>query len=234
MKRTRIETMNSAMIELLILAAIAVFVFMRLKSVLGTRTGFEKPTTPPEAARRAPEAPRPSRDFEVIPGGVDVEDEIAKVADIDGETADALRRMAQVEPGFSPSGFLEGAKRAYEMILMAYENGDTETLRPLLSDEVYESFAAAIERRKAEGLVVDARFVGVREAKIFSAMFSEETGEADVEVRFVGELVSVVRNADHDIVEGDPNEVRRQTDLWTFTRKMGANDPNWVLSATGG
>lgn len=120
------------------------------------------------------------------------------------------------------------------MILMAYENGDTRTLRPLLSDEVYESFAAAIERRKSEGLTVDARFVGVREAKIFSAMFSEDTAEADVEVRFIGELVSVVRNAEHDIVEGDPNEVRRQTDLWTFTRKMGVSNPNWVLTATGG
>ena len=225
--------MNSAMIELLILAAIAVFVFLRLKNVLGTRTGFEKPTAPGEV-RRAPEPRRPARDFDVIEGGADLDEDIARVAETDGETADALRRMAQAEPGFSPSQFVEGAKRAYEMILMAYENGDTKTLRPLLSEEVYESFAAAIERRKAEGLTVDARFVGVREAKIFSAMFSEDTNEADVEVRFVGELVSVVRNAEHDIVEGDPNEVRRQTDLWTFTRRMGSSNPNWILTATGG
>ncbi len=228
--------MNSAMIELLILAAIAVFVFLRLKNVLGTRTGFERPTRPDEPRAPATGARR-SRDFEVIKGGAenaDLDADIARAAESDGETGSALRRMAKAEPGFSPSAFLDGAKRAYEMILMAYENGETRTLRPLLSDEVYESFAAAIERRKADGLTVDARFVGVREAKIFSAMFSEDTAEADVEVRFVGELVSVVRNAEHVIVESDPIEVRRQTDLWTFTRKMGASNPNWVLTATGG
>lgn len=224
--------MNSAMIELLILAAIAVFVFLRLRSVLGTRTGFEKPTVPPlrPVEADAPAAPSWSgEDRERT-----LEEEIARVADPDSETALALRRMARAEPGFSPVAFIEGAKRAYEIILMAYENGDLDTLRPLLSDEVYQSFADAIERRRAQGLTVDARFIGVREARIFSAMFSEDTGEADIEVRFVGELISVVRNADHDIVEGDPNEVRRQTDLWTFTRKMGSSDPNWILTATGG
>ena len=112
--------------------------------------------------------------------------------------------------------------------------GRTRALRPLLSDEVYQSFVAAIRQRETEGLTVEARFVGVKEARIFSAMFSEEDREADIEVRFVGELVSVVRNAEHQVVEGDPNEIRRQTDLWTFTRKMGSNDPNWVLTATGG
>ena len=94
--------------------------------------------------------------------------------------------------------------------------------------------AAAIAARDEEGLMVEARFVGVKEARVFSAIFTEDTQEADIEVRFVGELVSVVRNAEHEIVEGDPNEIRRQTDLWTFTRRMGADDPNWLLTATGG
>ena len=220
------------MIELIILAAIAVFVLMRLRSVLGARTGFERPTRP--SVEPVPEHRKRERDFEVIRGGADLDEDIARVADADSETAAALRRMAQAESDFSPSEFLEGAKTAYEMILMAFETGDRKTLRDLLSDEVYESFVAAIESREKEGLTVEARFIGVRDAKVFSAIFTEETGEADIEVRFVGELVSVVRDASHEIVEGDPNEVRRQTDLWTFTRRMGVEDPNWILTATGG
>jgi predicted lipid-binding transport protein (Tim44 family) len=142
--------------------------------------------------------------------------------------------MAAADGSFSPKEFVQGARWAYEMILMAYENGDAATLRPLLADDVYESFVSAIEARRAEGLTVEARFIGVKDARIFSAIFTEETGEADIEMRFTGELVSVIRNVDHEIVEGDPAEVRRQTDLWTFTRRMGSSDPNWVLTATGG
>lgn len=221
------------MTQLIILAAIAIFVLWRLKNVLGTRTGFEKPTVPARAEPK-PEAARRARDFSVIDGGADLDADIARVADADGETGAALRRMAGAEPGFRPSEFVQGARQAYEMILMAFETGDTRTLKPLLAPDVYESFVGAIRERERKGLTVEARFVGVKEAKIFSAIFTEETGEADIEVRFVGELVSVVRNAEHQVVEGDPNEIRRQTDLWTFTRKMGSNDPNWVLTATGG
>lgn len=214
------------MIELVLLAAIALFVLTRLKNVLGTRTGFENPT-------RIDPNPRP--DLTVVEGGG--EPEVAEFEDLpglDAEASAALRRMAAAEPGFAPKPFLEGARSAYEWILMAYENGDLKALRPLLADDVYESFKSAIDARREEGLIVEARFIGVKEARIFSAIFTEETGEADIEVRFTGELVSVVRNAHHEIVEGDPTEVRRQTDLWTFTRRMGASDPNWVLTATGG
>lgn len=216
------------MIELVLLAAIAIFVLVRLKSVLGTRTGFENPT------RIDPEPRKKKPDFAVIEGGSEPEIEPQELAGMDDESAAALRRMAAAEPGFTPAEFLSGAKSAYEWILMAYENGDLKALRPLLADDVYESFKSAIEQRRADGLIVEARFVGVKDARIFSAIFTEETREADIEVRFTGELVSVVRNAHHEIVEGDPNDVRRQTDLWTFTRRMGASDPNWVLTATGG
>lgn len=217
------------MIELVLLAAIAVFVLVRLKNVLGTRTGFENPTRIDPEPRNKNARP----DFKVVDGGPEAEPVYEDVPGVDEESAAALRRMAAAEPGFAPSEFVGGAKAAYEWILMAYENGDLKTLRPLLADDVYESFKTAIEQRRAEGLTVEARFVGVKEARIFSAIFTEETGEADIEVRFTGELVSVVRNAHHEIVEGDPSEVRRQTDLWTFTRRMGASDPNWILTATG-
>ena len=225
------------MTQLIILAAIAIFVLWRLKSVLGTRTGYEgRPGSTPQAPRPAD---RDRSRFEVIEGRAEdnpaaLDADIAKVADVDGETGEALRRMAAAEPGFRPSEFVDGAKRAYEMILMAFETGDAKTLRPLLADDVYQSFVGAISARESEGLTVESRFVGVKEARIFSAMFSDDTKEADIEIRFVGELVSVVRDAELHVVEGDPNEIRRQTDLWTFTRKMGSNDPNWILTATGG
>ncbi|MFT4793345.1 MAG: putative lipid-binding transport protein (Tim44 family) [Paracoccaceae bacterium] len=218
------------MIELVLLAAIAVFVLTRLKNVLGTRTGFEDPTRmDPDA-----EASRKKPDFVVVEGGQTPVVAPEDVPGVDAESGAALRRMAVADPAFSPKDFVMGSRRAYEMILMAYENGDTASLRPLLAEDVFDSFVAAIEARKTEGLTVEARFVGVRDARIFSAIFTEETGEADIEMRFTGELVSVVRNVDHEIVEGDPTEVRRQTDLWTFTRRMGSQDPNWLLSATGG
>lgn len=223
--------MNSAMIELIILAAVAVFVLMRLKSVLGTRTGYEKPGGP---MANGADAPAQKRDFEVIDGGADREEEIADLAEPGSDVAEALRRMTAVEPDFSPAEFLQGAKSAYEMIVIAFENSDTESLRPLLSADVYASFVAAILEREKKGLTVEARFIGVREARIFSVLFNEDTREADVEIRFVGELISVVRNADLEVVEGDPSEIRRQTDLWTFSRRMGSDDPNWLLTATGG
>jgi predicted lipid-binding transport protein (Tim44 family) len=218
------------MIELVILAVIAVFVLMRLKNVIGTRSGFENPTRPEAEA----ETPRKSPEFTVVKGGQPAAAEIKDVPGVDAESSAALRRMAAADGSFSPKEFVQGARWAYEMILMAYENGDAATLRPLLADDVYESFVSAIEARRAEGLTVEARFIGVKDARIFSAIFTEETGEADIEMRFTGELVSVIRNVDHEIVEGDPAEVRRQTDLWTFTRRMGSSDPNWVLTATGG
>jgi predicted lipid-binding transport protein (Tim44 family) len=220
------------MIELVLLAAIAVFVLMRLKNVLGTRGGFENPTRPEQRTDK----PRKKPDFVVVDGGqvAPAPAEIEDIPGVDAESLAALRRMAAADHDFDPKEFMLGARWAYEMILMGFESGDSATLRPLLADDVYETFVSAINARKAEGLTVEARFIGVKDSRIFSAIFTEETGEADIEVRFTGELVSVIRNVNHEIVEGDPAEVRRQTDLWTFTRRMGSSDPNWILTATGG
>jgi predicted lipid-binding transport protein (Tim44 family) len=96
-----------------------------------------------------------------------------------------------------------------------------------------ETFQSVIDRREAEGLTVDANFVGVRDISLKSAEFDRTTSEGEMTVKFVGELTSVVRNSEGDIVEGNPNEIKRQKDVWTFSRKMGADDPNWRLVATG-
>ena len=219
--------MNSSLLSLLVLAGIAIFLILRLRSVLGTREGHETPVAP----RPAPSETR-RRDFEVIEGGPDRD--ITDHVEDGSESARALAAMKLAEPGFSVSEFLQGARGAYEMILMAFENGDVDELRPFLADDVMETFETVIRQRQEQGLTIDASFIGVRELALDNASFDRATGVGEITVRFVGELTSVVRNADGQVIEGDPNEIKRQRDVWTFARNMGADDPNWELVATDG
>lgn len=221
--------MGSSLIQILILAGVALFLVIRLRDVLGTRDGFEKPLGP--ATKSADSAA--NRNFEVIDGG-GVDRDIADHVDPESDAGQALQQMKRAEPSFSVSEFAHGARQAYEMILMAYENGELDTLQQFLAPEVYESFSAAVFARADQGLTVDANFVGIRELKIADAEFDEETREGDVTVRFVGELTSVVRNPDGEVVEGDPAQIKRQKDVWTFSRVMGSDNPNWLLVGTGG
>lgn len=211
---------NGGMVTLLILAAVTVFLVLRLKNVLGTKTGHEKPPEPVFRSEPA-EAPAPA--------------EVIETPEIESDDpmAATFAKMREIEPSFDPKGFADGAQKAYEMILMAFENGDKATLQKFLSPDVYQGFGEVIDDRANAGLAVDARFVGLREAKIVGARFDEEDQVAEVDMKFVGELVTVVRDKEHRIVEGDPNEIRREYDQWTFGRKMGSSDPNWLLIATG-
>ncbi len=216
--------MNS-MIQLLVLAGVAVFLIIKLRSVLGTRDGFEKPPLPLDEVR-----PQVRRDFEVIEGGPDRD--ITDHTPDGSDAAKALAAMKLAEPGFTVGPFLQGARSAYEMILMAFERGELDKIRPFLSDDVEASFGEAIAARERDGLTVEANFVGIRELTLSDATFDRETSEAEISVRFVGELTSVVRDKSGTVVEGSPTAVKRQKDVWTFMRKMNANDPNWQLVAT--
>ncbi|NNE78785.1 MAG: Tim44 domain-containing protein [Silicimonas sp.] len=216
--------MSSSLIQLLVLAGIAVFLILRLRSVLGTREGFEKPPITSDGKSRRPE-------FDVIEGGPDLD--IIDHVDDGSSSAKALAAMKMAEPGFMVGPFLEGSRSAYEMILMAFENGDLSNVSDFLSDEIAETFQSVIDQRNEQGLTVDASFVGVREVSLKEAEFNRKTNEGEVTVRFIGELTSTVKDADGEIIEGDPNEIKRQRDVWTFARVMGADDPNWQLVATG-
>lgn len=218
--------MNSSLIQLLVLAGIAIFLILKLRSVLGTRDGFEKPPVPLDEIR-----PRVKRDFEVIEGGPDrdITDHVADGSD----SAKALAAMKMAEPGFVVNTFLQGARGAYEMILMAFERGELDSIRPFLDDEIEAAFSQAIAAREAEGLTVEATFVGLRELALQNATFNRDTKRAEISVRYVGELTSVIRNKAGEIVEGNPKEIKRQRDVWTYARVMGASDPNWQLVATG-
>ena len=219
--------MNTPIIQLLVLAGIAIFLILRLRSVLGTRDGFEKPKAPAQDTS-VRDAQRP--DFEVIEGGPD-HDIIDHVPE-GSPAAEALAQMKRAEPSFSVGEFLGGARGAYEMILMGYEKGDMDELRPFLSDELYETFAEGIRSRAEQGLTIEAEFVGVRELNLVDATFDEATRIGEVTIKYVGELTSVVKNANGEVIEGSPTAIKRQKDVWTYARRMGSDDPNWQLVAT--
>ncbi|WP_407493860.1 Tim44/TimA family putative adaptor protein [Pseudooceanicola sp. MF1-13] len=219
--------MNSPLLQLLVLAGIAVFLILRLRSVLGTREGFEKPRSVDTAPAKSDRANK----FEVIEGGPD-HDIIDHVPE-NSPAAGALARMKQLEPSFSVGEFLGGARGAYEMILMGFERGEMAEIKPFLSNEVYESFAYVVNEREAKGLTVEADFVGVKELQLVDAELDEDTREAELTVRFVGQLTFAVRDRAGEVIEGDPKAVKTQRDVWTFARHMGTDDPNWQLVATG-
>lgn len=217
--------MNSPIIQLLVLAGIAIFLILRLKNVLGTRDGFEKPPLQPKS-----EAPARSKGFEVIEGGPDRD--ITDHVDENSVQAQDLAAMKRIEPAFSVSEFVQGARGAYEMIVMGFERGNLDEIQPFLADDVFETFVDVVSAREDQGLSIEAEFVGVRETTLQDVKFDKDTNNAEITMRFVGELTSVVRDKDGNIVEGSPNTVKRQKDTWTFARTMGSNDPNWLLVAT--
>lgn len=221
--------MNSGIIQLLVLAGVAVFLILKLRSVLGSRDGFEKPLARDEQRAVAPQ--RRSPDLSVVEGGLDRD--IVDHVPSGSPAADALARMKAAEPGFRVGEFLQGAKGAYEMVLMAFQKGDIAEVRALLAPEVADSFDAAIAERKERGLKIEAQFAGLREVVLDDARFDTASGEAQLDVRFAADLVVTVRDGDGAVV-GTPDAMQPQRDNWTFARRMGSENPNWTLAAIGG
>ena len=219
--------MNSPIIQLLVLAGIAIFLILRLRGVLGTREGFEKPPVPRDASPSL----NKRRGFEVIEGGPDPD--ITDHAEDGSDTAKALAAMKRADPSFNVGEFLGGARGAYEMILMAFEKGELSTVQDFVSEDVYDALSEVVAQREEQGLTVEATFVGLSDLKLKSAEFDEDTSEAEVTVRFTGELTYQVRDRAGDVIEGSDTEIKRQKDVWTFARVMGTPDPNWRLVATG-
>ena len=217
--------MNMQLIQLLALAGIAVYLVLKLRGVLGTREGHEGPRTD----MSTPGGSQPK--FKVIEGGPD--EDITDHADEDSDAARALLGMKLAEPSFSVNEFLLGSKGAYEMILMAFENGDLKSVRSLLGDDVYDAFHSVVEARKEQGLTIEAEFIGVRETGLMGASFDSKTNRGEVVVRFVCDLSMLVRDASGEIIEGSETKVKPQRDIWTFARTMGSTDLNWQLTATG-
>ena len=224
----------------ILLLAVAVLIFFRLRSVLGRRTGSERPRLDPYAAPDG--GTPPDRDNVVTlprtqdraqgsePPAASVDDRLGSVA-AGNNAIEPLRQIAAADPSFEASGFLNGAKGAYEMIVTAYAQGDRETLGNLLSPEVYDSFNAVISGREAQGETTEFSFVGISSASIVDAQLVGRI--AHVTVRFVSDLVTAVRNRAGEVVEGDLKAVRQVTDIWTFARDVTSANPNWQVVATG-
>ena len=208
------------MLQIVVLAAIAVFLIMRLRNFLGTREGFERPPQPVQPARPAPVAV-PAEDSDVLDH-----------AEAGTPAAEALSAMQRAEPSFAVGPFLSGARQAYEMILTAFERGDLSQVRPFLAPAVAEAFEGVIAQRQARGITTEVQYLGTRETALQGAAFDPQTGTGEITVRFVGELIAVHRDAQGNVVEGDPKAARKQRDVWTFARRMGQDDPNWQLVAT--
>lgn len=233
--------MNQAFDPLnLLILAIAVVVILRLRSVLGKRTGNERPPLDPYAAQRRAEKPQPNGNVINMPqrdGAPDnpVLDKPAEpvwsgYAEADSSVAKGLEKIADADRDFSTRVFVDGAKVAYEMVVTAFAQGDRQTLKNLLARDVYEGFAKAIDDREKAGNVLQSRFVGIDKTEVTGADMKGR--KASVTIRFIAEFISATLNKAGEVIEGDPKQVREVTDVWTFERDTSTRDPNWKLAAT--
>jgi predicted lipid-binding transport protein (Tim44 family) len=212
--------------DIILFGMVAAFLVLRLRSVLGRRTGNERRR---DAFLRGPAATgdkvvslgaRPSPVAAPVPAGSPAI-----------SVADGLAQIAAVDSGFSPEHFLEGARAAFEMIVAAFAKGDKPQLRSLLNDDVFVPFAAAIDERATAGETFETRIEKFKDIDIVEA--GVNGGEARVSVKIVSDQVNVLRAHDGSVVDGDPQNPIEKTDFWTFARDTRSSDPNWLLVATG-
>jgi predicted lipid-binding transport protein (Tim44 family) len=235
--------------DIILIGLVAVFLILRLRSVLGKRTGNERPPardpfTPPPPPTAQPRlgdtpasgqtgndnvvplptsapAPRPSLST-TGPGGIR--------ATVLPTASPGVAAIRAADPSFDPIGFTAGARAAFTTIVEAFAKGDTAALRPLLDGPTYGSFEAAIRGRAERKEKAETTLIGFEASDVAAA--SLQGSEAAVTVRFVSEQINVVRNADGQIIDGNPNEVQKVIDLWTFRRDTKSSDPNWLLIKT--
>ena len=214
------------MTVIIVLALVAIFIGLRLYSVLGERTGHEQQQ--PILRPADPDArvePRPAQPAVVQPTVNDAGDMAFLPT-----AGPGVRAILAADPTFDVARFLEGAKAAYRMILEAFWKGDLEPLDGHVDGHVRETFADAIEQRKKDSLTLDNRLVAIDQAVISEASF--ERGIAVVTVRFEADIAAVTRNAQGDVVAGSLSDAIQTRDLWTFRRDTSSRDPNWLLIET--
>jgi predicted lipid-binding transport protein (Tim44 family) len=236
------ESENDVDIYTIIFLALAVFIFLRLRSVLGQRTGNERPPydrAAPNVVQRTQDnnnvVPMPGAVIDQAPlapsAGVAPADRGKGVAEPDTPLAAGLDAIVAHDSSFDPRHFISGARSAYEMIVLAFANGDRRALKDLLSSEVYESFEAVIKDREKHEQKTETRFVSIDKAELVGAEARDRA--AQLTVRFVSQMISVTRDKTGAIVDGNPDKVADITDVWTFARDTSSRDPNWKLVGTG-
>ncbi len=220
--------------------AVAVFVFWKLRSVLGTRNGAERPPYDPYVGNDDAKNRADTNDNVVtLPNARGRQDDdageqaVSRLDEIAGDNenlARGLKAVANRDSSFDADQFVDGARMAYEMIVTGFADGDKRALKNLLSREVFENFEAVIDERAERGEKVNASFVGIETAEIAGAELVKD--EAQVTIRFVSQMISATLDKDDEVIEGDLQEVAEITDVWTFARSVKSRDPNWRLVAT--
>lgn len=216
----------------------AVVIFLQLRNVLGRRTGQERPPFDPYSKRETVEAPETGERGKVITlprrdGQEEPENPYAAVdafTPVGSELNTSLRKIVDSDRSFDPKEFVNGARMAYEMVVVAFADGDRKTLKNLLSREVYEGFDAAISERESNGEVVKSSFVGIEKADIVSAEIKDQ--EVNITLRIISQLISATYDKAGNLIDGDAESVAEVNDLWTFARDTRSRDPNWKLIAT--
>jgi predicted lipid-binding transport protein (Tim44 family) len=226
----------------IIFLALAVFIFLRLRSVLGQRTGRERPPYDPYSARDAVRSPASEKVVTLPQRSADAAQRAAEnatspaerwkdVAESGSPVAAGLDAIATAEPGFDAKHFITGARTAYEMIVTAFAAGDRRQLRSLLSKEVFDGFDAAIAERERRSETAETRFVSIDGSTVAAAELRNRT-TAQITVRFVSKLISATRDRSGAVIDGSAEKVTDVTDVWTFARDISSRDPNWKVIAT--
>ena len=220
------------MVQIIVLAAVAFFLFWRLRSVLGSRQGFEKLNKNVDKKTKSSKINSNIDDKIIDIKSTNIDEEIADYVDENSEQFKTLSELKKVEDGWQVSHFVSGAKLAYEEILMAFENGDLSKIKKLSSKDVFTAFKEVIDDRNQKGLQVEAIFGGVRDIRIKDVKLNKKNLEANITMVFQSDITYSIKDKNNKIIEGGPDKVKKQKDVWTFTRKMNSDIPNWYLTKT--
>jgi predicted lipid-binding transport protein (Tim44 family) len=212
--------------DIILFAMVAAFLVLRLRSVLGRRTGNERRRDlyargPAAAGDKVVALPQQRRPTAPLVAGAPPANTVAG----------GLAQITAADPGFEADAFLDGARRAFEMVVAAFARGDKDALRPLLSDDTYRPFATAIDERLAAGETLETRIDKLKDIDIVEA--GMDARAARITLKIVSDQINVLRAHDASVVDGDPEHLIEKTDFWTFSRDTRSADPNWLLVATG-
>lgn len=226
------------LIDILILGAVAAFLFFRLRGVLGQKHGEERTRPNPYSAKK--EADAPAKD-DNISDEAENQDNVFNMPDRDRrdifvdsapnrKLESALTKIALADQNFEPMDFMEGAKVAFEMIVEAYAKGDLETLEALLGKDLYETFAQGVKQREKSGHNATTEILGIKQAHIIDASLKQNT--ARITIRFVTDETRFIEDKNGKIISGDPGAIHQTRDVWTFERAVNSKSPNWLLIET--
>jgi len=218
-------------LDIVLFAMVAAFLVLRLRSVLGKRTGHEQPRQDPmsqrlnQAENDGNVIDMPNTGREDAPAAEHVESR-----DTDDPLATGIADIRDADPSFNSGEFANGARGAFEMVVQGFAEGDTETLQMLLADDVFDNFRTAIDEREEAEETLETTIISIKSAEVIEAEMDGRN--AVVTLKFVSEQVNVARDSEDRIIDGDPNQVTEITDIWTFSRDTKSGDPNWKLVET--